>query len=126
MKHAFFRRHRGIAALAALSLVTICSAALVRNEQVAAAAAAPAIGPVVTIANYSFHPATLTVTRDATVTWVNKDGDVHTIKGTDGPEAFGSAALDSGDQFKYTFHHAGTYHYICSVHPYMHGVVIVR
>lgn len=125
MKH-LFPGHRSAAALAALSLSMICAAALVRNEPVAAAAATQAIKPVVAIANYSFHPATLTVSKDATVTWVNKDGDVHTIKGTDGPEAFGSAALDSGDQFKYTFHHTGTYHYICSVHPYMRGVIVVR
>lgn len=121
MKHSFLRQ-RNAAALAALSLAMIGTAALLRNGRVAAAALAPAV----TISNYSFHPATLTVTKGATVTWVNADGDVHTIKSTDGPEAFASAALDSGNRFKYTFQHAGTYHYICSVHPYMHGMIVVR
>ena len=124
MKHSF-PRHRNAAALMALPLAIFCTAALPRAGRIATAAAQP-LAPVVTISNYSFHPATLTVTKGATVTWVNKDGDVHTIKSTGGPEAFGSAALDSGDRFKYTFHHAGTYPYICSVHPYMHGVIVVR
>jgi len=91
-----------------------------------AAAAAPAIEPAITITNYSFHPGTLTVAKDSTVTWINKDDDVHTIKTTDGPEAFISSALDSGSRFGFTFHRAGTYHYICTVHPYMHGVIVVR
>lgn len=118
-------RPRNAAALVALSLAMIGTAALLRNGQVTAAAA-HAPQPAVTISNYSFHPATLTVTKGATVTWVNEDGDVHTIKSSAGPEVFGSAALDSGDRFKYRFRHTGTYHYICSVHPYMHGVIVVR
>jgi len=91
-----------------------------------AAATAPATQPDVTISNYSFQPGTLTVARGSTVVWTNSDGDVHTIESTDGPEAFNSPALDTGTRFEFTFHRAGTYHYACSVHPYMHGVIIVR
>lgn len=120
----FSRGPRTIAALAAASLALAGAAVLLHDGQVAAAGAA--VAPTVTITNYSFHPGTLTVKKDSTVTWVNKDDDVHTIKSTDGPEAFNSAALDSGSRFGFTFHHAGTYHYICTVHPYMHGVIVVR
>jgi plastocyanin len=82
--------------------------------------------PAITISNYSFHPAAVTVNKGATVVWVNRDDDVHTIKSTGGPETFASPALDSGNQFRFTFQRAGTYHYTCSVHPYMHGVIVVR
>jgi len=41
----------------------------------------------------------------------------HTIKSTDGPEAFNSPALDSGGHFGFAFHHAGTYHYVCTCTP---------
>lgn len=92
----------------------------------ASAPVADATKPAVTISNYSFQPATLTINKGSTVTWTNRDGDVHTIKSTDGPEAFSSPALDSGNQFAFAFHRAGTYHYTCSVHPYMHGVLVVR
>ena len=121
------RRFRAATALATLPLATVCAAALMHHSPVALAAAAePAVTPSITITNYSFHPGTLTVKAGATVTWVNKDDDVHTIKSTDGPEAFNSPALDSGGHFGFTFHHAGTYHYVCTVHPYMHGVIVVR
>ena len=91
-----------------------------------ASAAAPVTKPVVSISHYSFQPGTLTVTQGSTVIWINKDDDVHTIKSTDGPEAFSSPALDNGKQFGMTFHRAGTYHYVCSVHPFMRGVIVVR
>lgn len=104
---------RPAAALLALSLGT-------------ASAAAPPAKPAVIISHYSFQPGTLTVARDSTVVWVNEDDDVHTIKSTDGPEAFSSPALDNGNRFGFTFHRAGTYHYVCSVHPYMRGVIVVR
>lgn len=107
------RRSRTGAALMALALGT-------------ASGAAPAIKPAITISHYSFQPGVLTVAKGSTVIWVNEDDDVHTIKGTDGPEAFSSPALDNGNRFGFTFHRAGTYHYICSVHPYMHGVIVVR
>lgn len=124
----FFRRRLKASLLAAVPLALFCAAALVRNGQVAAAAGAaePAVKSSITISNYAFHPATLTVKKDTLVMWFNKDADVHTIKSTDGPEAFSSPALDNGNQFGFTFHHAGTYHYICTVHPYMHGVIVVR
>jgi plastocyanin len=102
------------------------ASAAMAGAAVAGAGAAPTVTPAITITNYSFHPGTLTVRKDSTVTWVNKDGDVHTIKSTDGPTAFNSPALDSGSQFAFTFHRAGTYHYVCSVHPYMRGVIVVQ
>lgn len=123
----FSRRRRSVSTLAALPLAIVCTVALMHTGQIASAAsAAPAMKPAIVITNYSFRPGTLTVKKDSTVIWVNKDDDVHTIRSTDGPEAFSSPALDSGRQFGFTFHRIGTYHYVCSVHPYMHGVIVVR
>jgi len=122
---SFFQPRRTVSALAAFSVTAIGAAAQAHNGT-AVAAAASAMQPAIAITNYSFKPATITVKQGTTVTWINKDDDVHTIKGTDGPEGFNSPALESGSRFGLTFHHAGTYHYICTVHPYMHGVVVVR
>lgn len=124
MKHS--SRGRRVSALTALTLAIASTAALVHNGRFAAAAVTPAMKPAVTISMYAFHPATLTVKKGSTVIWINKDEDVHTIKSTGGPETFNSPALDSGNQFGFTFHQAGTYHYICSVHPYMHGAIVVQ
>lgn len=119
-------RRRMVSALAALPLAMGCAAVLMHGGRIASAAAArPAPKPTITIDGYAFHPATLTVKKGTAVIWVNKDDDVHTIKSTAGPETFNSPALDSGTKYGFVFHRAGTYRYVCSVHPYMHGVIVV-
>lgn len=120
-----FTRRRAI--LAAAAVVLTCSAAGMRSRDAAAAAPITPTGrPVITIHGYSFDPTVMKVAPGATVTWINRDGDVHTIKTLDGPQAFHSPALDTGGHFSFTFHRAGTYRYVCSVHPYMHGVIVVH
>lgn len=126
MRMRFTPCHR-VLATTALSLTVMCGAPLLRGGHAAAAvAAAPARQAAITIRNYSFDPAVMKVAAGATVTWSNSDGDVHTIKSQEGPEAFQSPALDSGGHYSFTFRHPGTYKYICSVHPFMHGVIVVQ
>jgi plastocyanin len=88
--------------------------------------AAAAEMPVVQISNYQFSPNSLTVPVGATVTWINKDLDVHTVTSDDTPPAFKSAGLDTDDKFSFTFSKAGTYPYHCTLHPHMTGKIVVR
>lgn len=88
--------------------------------------AAPAARSQVTIHGYAFAPATLTVRRGTTVVWLNGDDDAHTVTSSTGPERFQSPGLGTGEKFAFTFKKAGTYRYFCSVHPFMHGTIIVR
>jgi plastocyanin len=88
-------------------------------------AAAPAASDVV-IDNYTFGPATLTVPRGTTVTWINKDDDPHTVVSDTDPRLFKSAALDTDEKFTFTFSDAGTFKYFCTIHPRMQGTVIVQ
>lgn len=121
------RPFHALATLAALLMAVLCAAALVSNSRPASAAPARSTRPAaITINNYTFHPGVLTVAKGSTVVWINKDDDVHTIKSQDGPEPFNSPALETGSRFGFKFDRAGTYHYICTVHPYMHGVIVVR
>lgn len=130
------RTLRTVSALAALPIAVVCTTALASNIRPASAASAAstasptAVAPVrqsaITINNYAFHPASLTVAKGTTVVWINEDDDVHTIKGKDGPEMLQSPALATGARFGFTFSRPGTYHYICTVHPYMHGIIVVR
>jgi plastocyanin len=87
-------------------------------------AAAP--GAAVTIEDFAFGPATLTVPRGATVTWTNQDDDPHSVVSADDPKRFKSKALDTGDSVSFTFDDAGTFKYFCSIHPRMQGTVIVQ
>ena len=107
----------GLAALAAAALPVLTSA----GEAVVAAAASPA---TVEIDNFAFAPAILTVTAGTTVTWKNEDDSPHRIGDQNG--TFKSAALDTDDTFSHTFAAPGEYPYICTMHPYMVGKIIVR
>jgi plastocyanin len=80
----------------------------------------------VTIDNYTFSPGTLTVPVGTTVTWTNRDFDVHTVTADDNPPTFKSAGLDTDDTFSFTFNKAGTYAYHCSLHPHMTGKIVVK
>ena len=75
------------------------------------------------IVNFEFSPATLTVKVGTTVVWTNKDAIGHTVNFNSG--GIDSNVLNHNDQFTYTFTTPGTYDYICSIHPFMHGSVTV-
>ncbi len=80
----------------------------------------------VKIDNFSFGPATLTVSAGSAVTWTNRDDIPHTVVSSDDPKAFKSKVLDTDEKFSFTFSKAGTYSYFCSIHPKMTGKVVVQ
>ncbi|WP_156764699.1 cupredoxin family copper-binding protein [Mycobacterium sp. 1081908.1] len=80
-------------------------------------------GDQVTIDNFAFAPATLTVKAGSTVTWTNKDEEPHTVAAADG--SFKSPGMGTGATFSHTFPTAGKFDYVCSIHPMMHGTVVV-
>ena len=78
----------------------------------------------VVIENFSFAPATLTVKTGTKVTWINRDDVPHTVNEND--KLFKSGAMDTDDQFSYTFSAPGTFSYFCALHPKMTGQIIVK
>jgi plastocyanin len=89
-------------------------------------AAAQAAAPQVTIDNFAFTPAEITVSPGTTVTWLNRDDIPHTVTDAADAKAFKSAPLDTGDSFSHLFAAPGTYHYFCSLHAHMQGTIVVR
>jgi plastocyanin len=83
-------------------------------------AATPVAANAVNIDNFAFVPATVTVKVGSTVTWTNKDEDPHTVVADGG--AFRSEARGT---YSFTFPTAGTFDYVCSIHPFMRGNVVV-
>ena len=77
----------------------------------------------VTIDNFTFQPAELTVKVGTTVTWKNHDDIPHTVVSAG---KFRSKALDTDDSFSFTFTAAGEYKYFCSLHPHMTGMIKVE
>ncbi|MEU7163877.1 cupredoxin family copper-binding protein [Streptomyces morookaense] len=77
------------------------------------------------IANFAYSPSSLTVGKGTKVTWTNDDSAPHTVT-SDGSGPLHSPSLDRGGSFSYTFDSAGTFSYYCTVHPNMHGTVVVK
>lgn len=75
---------------------------------------------------YVFAPKTIKIHVGTKVTWTNDSSAPHTVTAT-------NKAFDSGTQkyiephksWSFVFHKVGKYKYICVLHPYMKGTVIV-
>lgn len=79
----------------------------------------------VTIENFAFSPANITVKKGTTVTWTNRDSTTHTVTETDGKDGPKSGNLANGKSYQFTFNTVGTFKYACSIHPDMVGTVTV-
>jgi amicyanin len=86
-------------------------------------AAAPE-GPQVVIDNFTFSPTPLTVKLGATVTWMNRDDMPHSVVFP--TLKLKSPPMDTDESFSHTFDAAGTFDYVCGLHPFMHGQVVVQ
>jgi plastocyanin len=86
-------------------------------------AAAPEAAQTIRLEHFMFGPATLSVPVGTTIRWQNLDGEPHTVVSVEG--LFRSGALDQGDAYSYTFRTAGSYRYVCSIHPQMVGTIVV-
>ena len=93
------------------------------STSASAPASAPVAGNAVSIDNFAFVPATLTVAAGSTVTWTNQDEEPHTVVANDG--SFRSPGMGSQATYSHTFATAGKFDYVCSIHPFMHATVVV-
>jgi plastocyanin len=125
-------RKHVVAALAASVVLAGCSASrptagtgtsMPMASMSVTAPAAPVSGNQVNIDGFAFVPATLTVSAGTTVTWTNHDEEPHTVAASDG--SFHSPGMGTGATFSHTFATSGTFDYVCSIHPMMHGTVVV-
>jgi YVTN family beta-propeller protein len=82
-----------------------------------------AAGAKVSIANFTFAPPSVAIAPGQSVTWTNDDGAPHGLAFKDG--ATGVDVLLPGASFTRTYDKPGRYEYVCAVHPYMSGSVVV-
>jgi len=76
----------------------------------------------VTISGFAFMPALLEVAAGETVTWVNDDGAPHSVAVTNREV---SDTVMPGSSYSANFDRPGTFDYLCSIHPYMSGKIVV-
>ena len=122
MRHAFYRHTLNMArACAALALI---SGAAFVMPALFAAAAPPAPTADINIAKFAYGPKEITIAPGTRIVWTNHDETPHTVTSND--KSFASKGLDTDDKFEHTFASEGDFGYICTIHPYMTGVVHVR
>lgn len=76
-------------------------------------------------ANATQNMAVDTIAVGGMVTWTWTTPTTHTVTATGSP-TFGSSGNISSGTFQVTFNTAGSYAYLCSIHPSMTGTVVVR
>jgi plastocyanin len=78
----------------------------------------------VSISDYAFHPATITVEPGTKVTFTNHDQTAHTA--TSNRPAFDTGTVQPGHSATVTLKKPGTYTYYCQFHAFMHGTIVVK
>lgn len=77
----------------------------------------------VEIVDFAYDPDPVTIEEGGKVIWLNEDSAPHTATADDG--SFDTGTLEEGKLGSESFKEAGTFTYICSIHPDMHGTVEV-
>ncbi len=93
------------------------------------AAVAKRSGPgIVSIADFLFGPEKTVVKKGGTIHWTNTDDSPHqvTVSPGAGASELRTPLLLKGQTDGFRFDHAGTYSYICGLHPNMKGTIEVQ
>lgn len=77
----------------------------------------------VEIEDFAYRPDPVTIEEGGKVIWKNRDSVPHTATAVDG--SFDTGTIEEDKLKSETFKQAGTYEYVCSIHPQMHGTVEV-
>jgi plastocyanin len=78
----------------------------------------------VSIKNFAFNPSIINIKVGTKVTWTNNDTAPHTVT-SDSGSLLNSQTLSPGQSYSVTFTTSGSTSYHCSIHPMMHGTIIV-
>lgn len=76
------------------------------------------------VKGFAYTPTRIEITAGTTVEWKNGDPVAHTVTAAD--QSFDSGLIQPGATWRHTFATPGTYDFLCTPHPFMKGVVVVR
>lgn len=94
-------------------------------EEVPPEGAAPARAKV-TIEDFEYEPATVTVKAGGKVTFTDADTTNHTVTFTSAKAGRGIPNIRPGQTRSIRLPRAGTFAYICEFHPTMRGEIVAR
>jgi plastocyanin len=111
--------------LAGALLLAACGGGPSTKSGTTATTSGSGSGTSITTSNFMFQPMSLTVAPGGTVSVTNKDSATHTLTATGGQ--FDTGDVDQNQTKTFTAPmKPGTYHYICNIHQYMMGSIIVK
>lgn len=81
----------------------------------------------VTVRDFAFSPATVEIPVGGTVVWRFEGAIPHTsTSGAGSALSWDSGVRSTGQSFSMQFNTAGSYPYVCTLHPSMQGRVVVQ
>jgi plastocyanin len=107
--HHLLRRLAVAVSLSAVALLAVGSAATAADG-------------AVSMDSNAFAPSSVTINRGDSVTWTNNEQVPHDATGS----GWFTPMLTLGQSATVTFNSAGTFNYLCTIHPEMTGRVVVR
>jgi plastocyanin len=113
---------RALPAAAAAILALACVALLAGRDSAAGATATASGTRTVAINHFKFSPTPLHVGKGTTVVFANTSKVKHTATRRG---SFDTGTIKPGHSVSVRFGAAGTYSYVCKIHPEMHGKIIV-
>jgi plastocyanin len=111
--------------IAGALLLAACGSSTPTMSGSAATSASSSGGTSITISNFMFMPMSLSVSPGATIKVTNKDSATHTLTATG--DQFNTGNITQNQTKTFTApSKPGTYHYICNIHQYMMGTIVVK
>lgn len=107
-----------------LAPLALCAVALAVTGGAVSANAAG--GKTVTLRDIAFSPKKLSIKRNTTVTFAFRDDTTAHNVISKGPKRFKNVGVRSSGSVSRKFTSAGTYRYVCSLHPGMAGQITVH
>jgi plastocyanin len=115
----------GVLILSGALLLSACGGGTASKSGGPAVSSSSSSGTSITISNFMFQPMSLTVAPGSMVKVTNKDSATHTLTATGGQFNTGNITQNETKTFKAPTK-PGTYRYICNIHQYMMGSIVVK
>jgi plastocyanin len=113
----------GISAPAARAGIDAAPAAATRTAPTSGPHAQKAAAAAVTIKDFDFGPAAITIHAGDTITWTNDGPTAHSATADNG--SFDTGVFSAGGSVSETFTSPGTIAYHCTPHPFMTATITV-
>jgi plastocyanin len=116
---------RRLSFLLAGALALVCFLGLRAATGASDAEAGAAAKKVVTIERFAYDPSPLHVDAGTKIVFDNEDGSItHTATAKNG--SFDTGDIKVGTTKSVVIEKPGVYKYYCTIHPFMHGKIVVR